>query len=524
MSASYDDEDILSLIDQQDDAPDPEEEDSGAIAEITAPPPVGALSGALKESRARLTDLSSQYKGNEAKSEALYARQQQILDKAMQRLMQTNAGPGKAEMMLALAASLNKPTRTGRFGETMGNVSGTGMELLGKKRAAEEERSQLVEKYGLSGAEMGLKRLDASQRQLAIEAEAERRRGSDLAKAGFQKLPAGFNQDATGNIIETATGRKLSGEELLKLQHPPPGITGVTDVIMPDGSVKRVTNQRAVNEGLTPANAAGVGSTASDESVTRDAQIILAGGTVPAMGRNPFYMQRVRQKSAELAAASGDSATALIQRQAANKAGQSALSEGSKRMTLLGAYEKSAIKTLDLALDKARVLKRENAPLWNKVKNHWASNVTGDPETAEFINTLMAGRTEYMKVLTNATGAAPMTDAAMKEAESLLGPQMNLDTLEKLVDVAKTEMEYRRSSFVDELNAVREGIGQQPGATSAPASSAAPVAPKHRESLPDVKDVVPGSKIRVYENGKVVDEAIEKNGVWVSKKTGKPIT
>ena len=79
---------------------------------------------------------------------------QALLDKARQRIMARSAGPDQAEMAFRLAAALGKPTRTGSFGETLGNVAETTGEALAQRRKATQELEDLNLKYQLAASDV----------------------------------------------------------------------------------------------------------------------------------------------------------------------------------------------------------------------------------------------------------------------------------------------------------------------------------------------------------------------------------
>lgn len=68
---------------------------------------------------------------------------------AQQRLRDRRVGPSNAEKWFAIAAALGKPTRTGSFGESLGNLGEVLGEQQAARRKAEEERDMLLEQYGL---------------------------------------------------------------------------------------------------------------------------------------------------------------------------------------------------------------------------------------------------------------------------------------------------------------------------------------------------------------------------------------
>ena len=97
-------------------APDAEEvsmdEDLETGADTETAMPVGALSYADAQKRADLanTDVTGQINANI-----------NLLVNAQNKLRERRVGPSDSEKWLAIAAALGQPTRTGAFGESLGN-------------------------------------------------------------------------------------------------------------------------------------------------------------------------------------------------------------------------------------------------------------------------------------------------------------------------------------------------------------------------------------------------------------------
>ena len=72
-----------------------------------------------------------------------------LLTSAQKRLRERRAGPSNAEKWFSIAAALGKPTRTGAFGESLGNLGDVLAKQNAMKREAQEERDALLEQYGL---------------------------------------------------------------------------------------------------------------------------------------------------------------------------------------------------------------------------------------------------------------------------------------------------------------------------------------------------------------------------------------
>jgi hypothetical protein len=106
--------------------------------------------GAANPYTGQLQTLLTKYLEN---TEKAATEKQALLDKARERIMARSAGPDSAEMAFRLAAALGKPTRTGGFGETLGNVAETTGEALSQRRKASQELEDLNLKYQLAAAD-----------------------------------------------------------------------------------------------------------------------------------------------------------------------------------------------------------------------------------------------------------------------------------------------------------------------------------------------------------------------------------
>lgn len=158
---------------------------------------------------------------------ALYQRQQAGVEKqirdnmtalmqAQARLREQRVGPSAAERLFAISAALTRPTRTGQFGEMMGNL-GTVLGAQEKeKRAAEMERESLLEKYGM---QIGEKQLQLLQQGLtgtgqlyraALAAGKAARpifRGTETLANG--QIVAVYEDPATGELAKKPVGEGM---------------------------------------------------------------------------------------------------------------------------------------------------------------------------------------------------------------------------------------------------------------------------------------------------------------------------
>ena len=120
--------------------------------------PIGALSyaDAQREAAAANQGLYGQIQSNIS-----------VLDAAREALRNRRFAPSNSEKWLAIAAALGQPTRTGSFGESLGNLA----QALGAQKAERRKFEQEAEMLGLKyGLEAGTERMRLAQAR-ATEAD-----------------------------------------------------------------------------------------------------------------------------------------------------------------------------------------------------------------------------------------------------------------------------------------------------------------------------------------------------------------
>jgi hypothetical protein len=98
----------------------------------------------------QLEELLTKYIDQET---AATAEKKRIIDEATNRLLQRQS-PDKyqeAAELFRISAAFAKPTRTGAFAESLGNVAETSADILTKRGARDKETEELLMKYKLAG-------------------------------------------------------------------------------------------------------------------------------------------------------------------------------------------------------------------------------------------------------------------------------------------------------------------------------------------------------------------------------------
>ena len=111
-----------------------------------------------------------------------------VLEAAASKLRERRVGPSDSEKWLAIAAALGQPTRTGSFGESLGNLAQTLGAQKSARREAEEKRDLMLERYGL---DVGTERLRLLQTGATQAGQTLR------AAAAANKKPKGAQPKAT---------------------------------------------------------------------------------------------------------------------------------------------------------------------------------------------------------------------------------------------------------------------------------------------------------------------------------------
>lgn len=128
-----------------------------------------------------------------------------LLVKAQNDLRAMRVGPSESEKWLALAAALGQPTKTGAFGESLGNAA----QALGKHKAAareaEETRKSMLEKYGL---EIGNERYKMLQSAANQAGQVYR----SVAAANKPRVPRAVGVQTIGGKLVAVSQDPDSGE------------------------------------------------------------------------------------------------------------------------------------------------------------------------------------------------------------------------------------------------------------------------------------------------------------------------
>jgi hypothetical protein len=122
-----------------------------------------------------------------------------LINAARADLRNKRVGPSDAEKWFAIAAALGQPTRTGSFGETVGNLGTLLSKYSGEKRTAEEERA-LKERELEMKAGMGQLQLLQGDTRSARDLLGVAIKREDVAKKASQPIFRG-TEEVGGKVV-----------------------------------------------------------------------------------------------------------------------------------------------------------------------------------------------------------------------------------------------------------------------------------------------------------------------------------
>jgi len=129
---------------------------------------------------------------------------------------------------------------------------------------------------------------------------------------------------------------------------------------------------------------------------------------------------------------------------------KSSLTQLDRQQNMVGAFEKTALKNLDVALEYGMKVNNTQVPVFNRWKNAGMKSIAGDADVAAFNAATETFANEFAKIMSGATGAAAATEGARAEAQSLLNSAMSWDQFKEVANVMRRDMTNRMQSFEEQ--------------------------------------------------------------------------
>lgn len=212
-----------------------------------------------------------------------------------------------------------------------------------------------------------------------------------------------------------------------------------------------------------------LGAPGAGSALDQAAERYSKDGTLPSgFAKSPGTIASIIKRSAELHP---------DQDIAANKATFAADSAALKKVqtqydTMTG-FENTALKNLDLFIEKAKAVPDLGARFANTPLRMITGKMIGDENQAALNAARITASREAAKVLSSATGAGVLSDSQAKEVDDIVNGNLPLPAMIKTVETLKQDMANRHQGYQDDIATIKQRIGAKP-ATTPTAQPAAP--------------------------------------------------
>ena len=223
----------------------------------------------------------------------------------------------------------------------------------------------------------------------------------------------------------------------------------------------------------------------SPEATETAAAVYNATGQMPAFGFGGAQAkQEILNVAAKMRKESGITDREHIEGTGTAKASQQAMGLLARQIASQNAFSATAEKNGELLLT---LLDKGAGPSGVPVLDRWIQagrkSIQGDADVAAFHAALDTYLIETAKVLSGASGGAPLSDSARKEMRDMVSTASTPEQIRAIVHTMAMERQNRVSSSEDELNNLRANIsGRKEKVVPLPAAT--PANPKGERTVP----------------------------------------
>jgi len=228
----------------------------------------------------------------------------------------------------------------------------------------------------------------------------------------------------------------------------------------------RAEGKQDLNENMSP-----------DAIEAAAARYNMDGSLPPNLGRGAqgaALTAKILSKAAEVAKANGDAPEAGRIKQLANKASAQALGQLTKQEQMVGAFEKNALKNLDIAVQASKEVDRTGIPVLNRWILAGKKSLAGDAAVSRFHAANTTFVNEYAKIMSGSMGNTVVSDSLRRETETLLATKDTPEQYEAVTALMKQEMANRMKGFAEQ-KAELTGSMKRRASDAAPAKNNADI-------------------------------------------------
>lgn len=189
------------------------------------------------------------------------------------------------------------------------------------------------------------------------------------------------------------------------------------------------------------------------------AQMYLKTGVMPSLGAGSSKMrQEIIARAAEINAGTGMSSAEGAEQMVANKATSAGILQLQKQKTMVGAFEKNAMKNADIALRLSNQTDRTGTPVFNTWLQRGQKSISGNPTVSAFNAANETFVNEYAKIMSGSMGNTPVSDSARAHAHEMLSTTQTKEQYNAVLKVLKEEMKNRMIGFEEELKEAKASL------------------------------------------------------------------
>jgi hypothetical protein len=214
-----------------------------------------------------------------------------------------------------------------------------------------------------------------------------------------------------------------------------------------------------------------LGQGGQGSALDQAAQRYSTDGSLPAgFSRSPGTTAAIIQRAAQL-----NPDQNIAANKATYQADAAALKKVQGTFEQVNAFEGTALKNLDLYVEKAKAIPDLGVRFANVPLRAITKGMIGDANYAAMEAARQTAATETAKVLGSATASGVLSDSQKKEALDVLDGKLPLAATIKVVDTLKQDFANRHAGYQDDINAIKQRLN--PGAKPPASNSGQPTPP-----------------------------------------------
>lgn len=213
----------------------------------------------------------------------------------------------------------------------------------------------------------------------------------------------------------------------------------------------------------------------------------LSGQMPPDLARSPGTVTAVIRRAAEMDKNAGG--TGIAGNKVDLEANKKSLDNLQKQFDSVNAFETTAGKNIDMALQKAAAIPDLGARFANIPVRMINEKMLGTQQMAEFRTAMATAQTEAAKVLNSSNASGVLSDSARHELEDITNGNLPLNAMKGQWSVIKQDMQNRHDSYQQQINDIHARIKGQSSGQPQPAATGGTV--KMKAPNGQTKEVAP---------------------------------